>query len=138
MPSMQDMIDELNDIECPSCPPVDQCCSGFGGNGNFGCGFGNNGNFGCGFGSWIWILLILFYAGQGGNSGYGGNSGCCCNTNNNCCCGNTGNGGLFGGLGNCGGGYLFLLVILFLCNGSVGCGNFGNCGNNIASCGKLI
>ena len=135
MPSMQDMIDELNDIECPSCPPVDQCCSGFGGNGNFGCGFGNNGNFGCGFGSWIWILLILFYAGQGGNSGYGGNSGCCCNTNNNCCCGNTGNGGLFGGLGNCGGGYLFLLVILFLCNGSFGCGNFGNCGNNIASCG---
>jgi len=138
MPSMQDMIDELNDIECPSCPPVDQCCSGFGGNGNFGCGFGNNGNFGCGFGSWIWILLILFYAGQGGNSGYGGNSGCCCNTNNNCCCGNTGNGGLFGGLGNCGGGYLFLLVILFLCNGSFGCGNFGNCGNNIASCGNLI
>ena len=22
---------------------------------------------GCGFGSWIWILLILFYAGQGGS-----------------------------------------------------------------------
>ncbi|WP_297711825.1 hypothetical protein [Clostridium sp.] len=131
MPSMQDMIDELNDIECPSCPPVDQCCSGF----------GNCGNFGCGFGSWIWILLILFYAGQGGNAGYGGNSGCCCNTNSNCCCGNTGNygnGGLFGGLGNCGGGYLFLLVILFLCNGSFGCGNFGNCGNNVASCGNLI
>lgn len=131
MPSMQDMIDELNDIECPSCPPVDQCCSGFGG-----CG-----NFGCGFGSWIWILLILFYAGQGGNAGYGGNSGCCCNTNSNCCCGNTGNygnSGLFGGLGNCGGGYLFLLVILFLCNGSFGCGNFGNCGNNVASCGNLI
>ena len=35
MPSMQDMIDELNDIECPSCPPVDQCCSGFGNCGNF-------------------------------------------------------------------------------------------------------
>ena len=119
---MQDMIDELNDIECPSCPPVDQCCSGF----------GNNGNFGCGFGSWIWILLILFYAGQGGNAG---NSGCCGNTNSNCCCGNSGNygnSGFFGGLGNCGGGYLFLLVILFLCNGSFGCGN------NVASCGNLI
>ena len=130
MPSMQDMIDELNDIECPSCPPVDQSCNGFGGCGNFGCG-----NFGCGFGSWIWILLILFYAGQGGNAGYGGNSGCCCNTKSNCCCGNSGNygnSGLFGGLGNCGGGYLFLLVILFLCNG-----NFG-CGNNVASCGNLI
>ena len=95
----------------------------------------SDGNFGCGFGSWIWILLILFYAGQGGNAGYGGNSGCCCNTKSNCCCGNTGNygnSGLFGGLGNCGGGYLFLLVILFLCNG-----NFG-CGNNVASCGNLI
>ena len=122
MPSMHDMIDELNDIECPSCPPVDQCCSGFGGNGNFGGGFG----------SWIWILLILFYAGQGGNAG---NSGCCGNTNSNCCCGNSGNygnSGFFGGLGNCGGGYLFLLVILFLCNGSFGCGN------NVASCGNLI
>ena len=116
MPSMHDMIDELNDIECPSYPPVDQGCNGFGGNGNLGCGFG----------SWIWILLILFYAGQGGNAGYAGNSGCCCNTNNNCCCGNSGNygnNGFFGGLGNCGGGYLFLLVILFLCNGSFGCGN---------------
>ncbi len=108
MPSMHDMIDELNDIECPSYPPVDSGCNGFGG-----CG-----NFGCGFGSWIWILLILFYAGQGGNTG-------CCNTNTNSCCGNTGNNGIFGGLGNCGGGYLFLLVILFLCNGSFGCGNMG-------------
>lgn len=123
MPSMQDMIDELNDIECPSCPPLDQNCNGFGG-----CG-----NSGCGFGSWIWILLILFYAGQGGNSGYAGNSGCCCNTKSNCCCGTSGNTGLFGGLGNCGGGYLFLLVILFLCNGNFGCGNFGSCGNNLAS-----
>ena len=125
MPSMHDMIDELNDIECPSCPPVDQCCSGFGGNGNFGCGFG----------SWIWILLILFYAGQGGCGGYAGNTGygCGCNTSSNCCCGgNTSNSGFFGGLGNCGGGYLFLLVILFLCNGSFGCGN------NVASCGNLI
>ena len=134
MPSMHEMIDELNDIECPSCPPTDSSCNCFGGFNNCGCG--------CGFGSWIWILLILFYAGQGGNAGYAGNSGCCCNTNNNSCCGNSGNygnNGFFGGLGNCGGGYLFLLVILFLCNGSFGCGNnFGSCGNNFASCGNLI
>lgn len=122
MPSMHDMIDELNDMDCPSFSASEPV--------------GNNFlTTGCGFGSWIWILLILFYAGQGGNAGYGGNSGCCCNTKSNCCCGNTGNygnSGLFGGLGNCGGGYLFLLVILFLCNG-----NFG-CGNNVASCGNLI
>ena len=76
MPSMHDMIDELNDIECPSYPPVDSGCNNLGGYGNNFGSYGNN--FGCGFGSWIWILLILFYAGQGGNSGYGGNSGCCC------------------------------------------------------------
>ena len=131
MPSMHEMIDELNDIECSSCPPTDSTCNCLGGFNNFGGG--------CGFGSWIWILLILFYAGQGG---YGGNTGCCCNTNSNCCCGNNGNygnNGFFGGMGNCGGGYLFLLVILFLCNGSFGCGNnFGSCGNNFASCGNLI
>ena len=27
MPSMHDMIDELNDIECPSYPPVDSGCN---------------------------------------------------------------------------------------------------------------
>ena len=121
MPSMQDMIDELNDIECPSCPPVDQCCSGF----------GNCGNFGCGFGSWIWILLILFYAGQGGTA----NTGCCCgNTaSNNCCCNNSYNNAYNNG-SFCGGGYLFLLVILFLCNGTFGCGNNGfntNCNGSL-------
>ena len=146
MPSMHDMIDELNDIECPSYPPVDSGCNNLGGYGNNFGSYGNN--FGCGFGSWIWILLILFYAGQGGNSGYGGNSGCCCTKNNiNCCCGNSGKKGLFGGLGNCGGGYLFLLVILFLCNGNFGCGNsgYGNLGcgnygygNNVSSCAGLI
>ena len=78
MPSMHEMIDELNDIECPSCPPTDSSCNCFGGFNNCGCG--------CGFGSWIWILLILFYAGQGGTA----NTGCCCgNTaSNNCCCNN--------------------------------------------------
>ena len=39
-----------------------------------------------------WILLILFYAEQGGNAGYGGNSGCCCNHEIVIAvCGNTGN-----------------------------------------------
>lgn len=113
MPSMHDMIDELNDMDCPSFSASEPV--------------GNNFlTTGCGFGSWIWILLILFYAGQGGCGGYAGNTGygCGCNTSSNCCCGgNTSNNGFFGGLGNCGGGYLFLLVILFLCNGSFGCGN---------------
>ena len=52
MPSMHEMIDELNDIECSSCPPTDSTCNCLGGFNNFGGG--------CGFGSWIWILLILF------------------------------------------------------------------------------
>jgi hypothetical protein len=71
---------------------------------NEGCGFGN------GFGSWIWILLILFYS-----SGNRGNN--CCyerKAKHDCCC-NPGSGNV-GGYGNVSG-YLFLLVILFLCNG---------------------
>ena len=94
MPSMHDMIDELNDMDCPSFSASEPV--------------GNNFlTTGCGFGSWIWILLILFYAGQGGTA----NTGCCC-----------------------GGGYLFLLVILFLCNGTFGCGNNGfntNCNGSL-------
>lgn len=109
MPSMHDMIDELNDMDCPSFSSAEPIGNNFL---NAGCG--------CGFGSWIWILLILFYAGQGGTA----NTGCCCgNTaSNNCCCNNSynNNNGSF-----CGGGYLFLLVILFLCNGTFGCGNNG-------------
>ena len=74
MPSMHDMIDELNDMDCPSFSASEPV--------------GNNFlTTGCGFGSWIWILLILFYAGQGGTA----NTGCCCgNTaSNNCCCNNS-------------------------------------------------
>lgn len=92
------------------------------------------GGLGCGFGSWIWILLILFYCGCGGSGFLGGSNGrscgcnSCCNNNScgcNSCCNNGGgsNGGLFGGMfGNCTA-YLFLLVILFLCNNhnNVGC-----------------
>ena len=112
-----------NDGVAPQCPtqPIGSCNSG--------------GGFGGGFGSWIWILLILFYSG-----GFGGrnnnNRGCCCKkqSKSDCCC-CKGNSGSSGGLGNCTP-YLFLLVILFLCNGGSGfgnCGNFGN-GNLFGGC----
>ena len=70
---------------------------------------------GCGFGSWIWILLILFYT---NNQNTRSNNGCGCpnaRSNDGCGCGNT-------GCTSGAGGYLFLLVILFLCGGC-GCNN---------------
>lgn len=104
-------------------------------------GFGGCGGFGnCGLGSWIWILLILFYCGGCGyGNNYGNNNNGCCMNNcccdccdccddcccNNCCCNNSygkNNRNCGGLLGNCSC-YLFLLVVLFLCNG-----NFGNLG----------
>lgn len=97
---MNDIIDGLNTCDYPAGPPVGPgCCGGFTG--------------GCGLGSWIWILLILFYSNQGG---YGVDK-CCCGKKDGYGYGNTG----FGCHG-----YLFLLVILFLCNGcnSGGCGGF--------------
>ncbi|VYU26157.1 hypothetical protein [Clostridium tertium] len=124
---MNEILNGLNscggsDNISSQCPPQSGPFSG-GGCGGFG-GFG-------GF-SWIWILLILFYC--GGFGGFGGRSSnrgcckpvkCCCKRERKeCCCpvdsgyGNTG----FGGCSN----WLFLLVILFLCNG---CSGFGNCGN---------
>ena len=118
-----------NDNVAPNCPsqPIGNCCN-------------NNGCFG-GFGSWIWILLILFYSGGfGGGYGNRGRSRCCCKESRRrdccceeCCCDGGGSGGYggSGGLGNCTP-YLFLLVILFLCNGS----GFGNCGN--FGCGNLF
>ena len=109
---MNDIIDGLNSCDCPTGLP--------------GANFNNynNNQFGCGFGSWIWILLILFYSGQG-YGGYGG-GGCCCKSKNDCCCGNAGyNNAGYGGACNTCGPYLFLLVILFLCGG--GCGSvYGN------------
>ena len=105
-----------NDGIAPQCPP--QGIQGFNNN----CG--NNG----GFGSWIWILLILFYSG-----GFGArNNRCCCRKErkHDCCCDDYGYGGY--GTGNCSS-YLFLLVILFLCNGCSGSGNIGN-GNLFGGC----
>ncbi len=102
-----------NDGIAPQCPP--QGIQGFNNN----CG--NN----CGFGSWIWILLILFYSG-----GFGAkNNRCCCRKERkqDCCCDNYGYGS-----GNCSS-YLFLLVILFLCNGCSGSGNIGS-GNLFGGC----
>ena len=117
---MNDIIDGLNSCDCPT--------------GLQGTNF--NSVSGCGFGSWIWILLILFYSNAGA---CGGNTGCGCAQNNCGHGGGYGQGGLFGGLGNCGGGYLFLLVILFLCNGcNNGCGNGFGYGTGLdGACGGL-
>lgn len=95
---MNDIIDGLNSCDYPAGPPVGPV-----GVGPIGCGGGFTG--GCGLGSWIWILLILFYSNQGG---YGGHYAVdkCCHVKKDRCCGS-----------GFGGGYLFLLVILFLCNG---------------------
>ncbi|MDV4150924.1 hypothetical protein R0131_08755 [Clostridium sp. AL.422] len=121
---MNEILNGLNSCGCSD--DVSSNCS----NQSIGS-FNNNGCFG--FGSWIWILLILFYSG-GFGGGYGGNRAyrCCkkerkrdhcCEEYDPCCDG--GYGSRFGGgLGSCTP-YLFLLVILFLCNGS----GFGNCGN---------
>ncbi|AOR24226.1 hypothetical protein [Clostridium taeniosporum] len=152
---MNDILNGLNscDDNCCDSEANNNCCFGnnIGGNPGFnpgnGCGgFGTN----CGLGSWIWILLILFYCGCGcGGNGLlgGGTMGnnccvccerpkkekeCCC-----CCCnkaGNAYNGGL---LGNCSA-YLFLLVILFLCNGwggnNTGCGGVSPFSSNLGNC----
>ena len=55
MPSMHDMIDELNDMDCPSYSGSESISNCNYGSNNYGT---NNYGFGCGFGSWIWILLI--------------------------------------------------------------------------------
>ncbi|MBE6061988.1 MAG: hypothetical protein E7207_00165 [Clostridium butyricum] len=117
---------EMNDILNGLNPCDDNCCDS--GSDNCGCGGQMPGNgfpgAAClgngGFCSWIWILLILFYCGCGGNGLMGGNNCGCCN------CGCKG-GSLFGG--NSCTAYLFLLVILFLCNGGVNNrASLNNCG----------
>ena len=123
---MNEILNGLNSYGCnddvaPNCPvqPIAPC----------------NNNNGCfGFGSWIWILLILFYSGGFGGGGRNRAYRCCkkerkrdcCYEDYDPCCDGYGSGGYGGGLGSCTP-YLFLLVILFLCNGS--CGNFGNFGS---------
>ena len=126
---MNDILNGLNSCDDDCCDSTTDNCgcgSNFGGPG-MGCfpgGFGQGSN-GCGFGSWIWILLILFYCGCGRNN-YGRrmNDNCCCEKKHDCCCEKGNYGG--GVLGNCSS-YLFLLVILFLCNSS-GRAGLGGCG----------
>jgi hypothetical protein len=137
---MNDILNGLNscDDDC-SDSRTDSCSCGpsFGGPGfgGFpgGCGQGITG---CGFGSWIWILLILFYCGCGRNRMFGRGRNCCCEREDDCGC----NRGNFGGgiLGNCSS-FLFLLVILFLCNSNNNhnlgfCGGLNPCNTNIG-CG---
>lgn len=151
---MNDILNGLNSCDDSGCESMSNnncCCEGpgiggpsFGGN----CGFGGFNGCGCGLNSWIWILLILFYCGCGRSGltgGYGGNNNaCCCERKHDDCCGCGGNygGGLLnsGLLNNCTA-YLFLLVILFLCNGFGrnvgGCGGFGNIGG-LNCCGNSI
>lgn len=146
-----EMTDILNGLSsCDESSSDNTCNSDYSGSGNSDsrntCNNNNNnagispalfnGGCGCGLNSWIWILLILFYCGCGNGflGGYNNasNNSCCCNTKNcccntnNCCCNNySNNNGLNGMLGSCSA-YLFLLVILFLCNGWNGIGGFGN------------
>ena len=128
---MNDILNGLNSCDDDCCDSMSDNCScgpNFGGSG-MGCfpgGFGQGAAGGCGFGSWIWILLILFYCGCGkGNYGRGSNECCCHEKKDDCCC----NKGNYGGgiLGNCSS-YLFLLVILFLCNSGGKSGFGGGCG----------
>ena len=135
---MNDILNGLNscDDDCSeSTSNSFSCGPRFGGQG-MGCfpgGFSQGGVTGCGFGSWIWILLILFYCGCGRNNRRGND--CCCEKKRDCGCERGGYGG--GILGNCSS-YLFLLVILFLCNNgnqNSGCvGGLNACSNNFG-CG---
>ena len=147
---MNDILNGLNscsDDDCSeSIPNNFSCGQSFGGSGfggfpggsgcNVGQGFGGQGfgnPCGCGFGSWIWILLILFYCGCGKGSRRMGNE-CCCEKKHDCCSGsgNYGGGFLGGGFLSSCSPYLFILVILFLCNNSFnGCG----VGSGINGCG---
>lgn len=134
---MNDILNGINSCDddcCDSIPDNCGCAPNFGGSG-IGCfpgGFGQN-LTGCGFGSWIWILLILFYCGCGRNFGRGKYD-CCCEKKRDCCERGNYGGGIFG---NCSS-YLFLLVILFLCNtsnGKAGFGGFGGMAPNNIGCG---
>jgi hypothetical protein len=127
---MNDILNGINSCDEDCCESRTDSCSCGPSFGGFPGGFGQN-ITGCGFGSWIWILLILFYCGCGRNLGRGRyNNNCCCEKKNDCCDRGNYGGGLFG---NCSS-YLFLLVILFLCNTNNGNSGFCGIGQNIG-CG---
>ena len=113
---MTDIIDGMSPYDCPT------ACNFPGGI----YGFGGINSLGCGFGSWIWILLILFYANSNNLVGAANNMGCCHNNSSNACCCNGVNAG-YAGCSNGAAAYLFLLVILFLCGSH---GNNNAYGNN--------
>jgi len=128
---MNDILSGLNSCDDDCCDSNSSNCScgpNFGGQGigGFPGGIGSCGQGlgGCGFSSWIWILLILFYCGCG--KGNARRNDCCCEKKDDCCC-NTRSSGGGGILSNCSS-YLFLLVILFLCNSSGRSGLGSGCG----------
>lgn len=131
---MNEILNGLNSCGCgddeSNCGPV---CN---------TGFNNNGcNSGFGGGSWIWILLILFYTCSGSrNRGNGCGHGCECvckceKKKDDCCCKQSC--GMEKSKGGCSS-YLFLLVLLFLCNsnrcGDDGNNGFGGFGNILGCC----
>ena len=126
---MNDILNDINSCDEDCCESRTDSCSCGPSFGGFPGGFGQN-ITGCGFGSWIWILLILFYCGCGRNLGRGRYNNCCCEKKHDCCDRGNYGGGLFG---NCSS-YLFLLVILFLCNTNNGKSGFCGIGPNIG-CG---
>lgn len=140
---MNDILNGLNSCDDDCSDSMSNSCScgpNFGGPGIGGFP-GGIGGYGQGFGSWIWILLILFYCGCGRNNyGRGRNNccecccekkcDCCCEKKYDCCCNQGSYGRSNGFLNNCSP-YLFILVILFLCNN-----NFVGAGlNNCFGCG---
>lgn len=97
------------------------CNSGFGTSDNQGCTSGVGGIGGLG-GSWIWILLILFYTCSGSRK-----------KSHNHCCDDHGYGEMNESKGGCSS-YLFLLVLLFLCNGNRNNNGAGGLGNIFGCC----
>ncbi|MBU3108351.1 hypothetical protein [Clostridium gasigenes] len=118
---MNEILNGLNSCGCgdessnctPNCTP--NCNTG--------------GNAGFGGGCWIWILLILLYSRSGSRNKSHDDCYCCVKKKNNCCCEKEKNDCCCEHNESKGGCsfYLFLLVILFICNGN---GSGRDCGNS--------
>ena len=97
------------------------------------------GNAGFGGGCWIWILLILLYSRSGSKSKSHDDCYCCVKKKDHCCCEKEKNDCCCEHNESKGGCsfYLFLLVILFICNGNgkdCGKGGLGGFGNLLGCC----